>query len=116
MKQSILLEKSANRPFRLLVVFALLISVCGDAICQDDTPLQKMNKKELLEEVVTITFDRDQFEMDFIAAKAELKRAKADLDARTTIFEDSLEVMRGKLTTCHKSLNETEWNKIQAFD
>jgi len=114
MKQSILLEKSANRPFRLLVVFALLISVCGDAICQDDTPLQKMNKKELLEEVVTITFDRDQFEMDFIAAKAELKRAKADLDARTTIFEDSLEVMRGKLTTCHKSLNETEQTLVSA--
>ena len=66
---------------RLLVGFAVLTSVCSDAVCQDDTS-KKMNKKELLEEVVTITFDRDQFEMDLVAAKAELKRAKADLDAK----------------------------------
>ena len=114
MTQLILQRKYSDNLMRLLVGFALLISVCGDVICQDDTPLQKMNKKELLQEVVTITFDRDQFEMDLVAAKAELKRAKANLDTQTAIFEDSLEVMRGKLTTCHKSLNETEQTLVSA--
>lgn len=114
MSQFILRKNYSNGPMRLLVAFVLVVFVHVDTICQDDTPLKKMNKKELLEEVVTITFDRDQFEMDLVAAKAELKRAKANLDAQTAIFEDSLEVMRGKLTTCHKSLNETEQTLVSA--
>lgn len=112
--QSIQLRKYANSPMRLLVVFVLSVSVCIDTACQDDTPFHKMNKKELLEKVVTLTLDRDQFEMDLVTTKAELRRAKADLNAQTKSFEDSLSLIRGKLTSCYETLKENEQDLVSA--
>ena len=99
---------------QLLVAFGLVVLVHGENSCQDDTPLKKMNKKELLQEVLTITLDRDKFEMNLVATKAELRRAKADFNAQTKIFKDSLELMRDKLTYCQKSLTKKEQDLVSA--